>query len=67
MAAAVAPSTSRNNAPGDDHLNENGRFASYGTVLEVHDAVHLQDGTSILTTVGLRRFRVLARDEKVGF
>lgn len=40
-------------------------FASYGTLLEVRDAVHLRDGRSILTTVGVRRFRVLSRDEKV--
>lgn len=41
------------------------RFATYGTLLEVRDAVHLQDGRSILTTVGLRRFRVVTRGEKV--
>lgn len=41
------------------------RFATYGTLLEVRDAVHLQDGRSILTTVGLRRFRVVNRGEKV--
>lgn len=42
-------------------------FAPYGTLLEVRDAVHLRDGRSILTTVGIRRFRVLSRGEKDGY
>lgn len=46
--------------------NENdSSFASYGTILEVKDAVHLHDGRSILTTVGVRRFKILEKGEQV--
>lgn len=41
------------------------KFVPFGTILEVRDAVHLRDGRSILTTVGLRRFRVIDRGERV--
>lgn len=41
------------------------KFASYGTVLEIRDAVSMEDGRFILTTVGVRRFRVLNRGEEV--
>lgn len=41
------------------------KFALYGTLLEIRDCVNLQDGTSILTTIGLRRFKVLSRGEQV--
>lgn len=51
---------------GTNHSSSSGeRFAPFGTLLEVRDAVHLRDGRSILTTVGLRRFRVIDRGEKV--
>ncbi|XP_008199510.3 LON peptidase N-terminal domain and RING finger protein 2 [Tribolium castaneum] len=43
------------------------KFVSYGTVLEVKDAVSLEDGSFILTTVGVRRFRVLSRGEQDGY
>ncbi|RZB39937.1 LON peptidase N-terminal domain and RING finger protein 2, partial [Asbolus verrucosus] len=43
------------------------KFVSYGTVLEVKDAVHLEDGSFILTTVGVRRFKVIARGEQDGY
>ncbi|XP_017783578.1 PREDICTED: LON peptidase N-terminal domain and RING finger protein 3 [Nicrophorus vespilloides] len=43
------------------------KFAPFGTVLEVRDAVHMRDGTSILTTVGVRRFRVLEKGELDGY
>ncbi|XP_022917918.1 LON peptidase N-terminal domain and RING finger protein 1 [Onthophagus taurus] len=46
---------------------ENDLFASFGTILEVKDAVHLHDGRSILTTVGVRRFKVLDKGEKDGY
>lgn len=42
-------------------------FASYGTLLEVKDAVHLHDGRSILTTVGVSRFKVLQKGEQDGY
>ncbi|XP_072931080.1 uncharacterized protein [Epargyreus clarus] len=37
-------------------------YSDYGTVLEVCDCVHLEDGRSILSTVGVSRFRVIERD-----
>ncbi|CAH1989069.1 unnamed protein product [Acanthoscelides obtectus] len=43
------------------------RFAQVGTVLEIKDAISLQDGRFILTTVGMRRFKVLARSEQDGY
>ncbi|XP_049819116.1 LON peptidase N-terminal domain and RING finger protein 3 isoform X2 [Aethina tumida] len=42
-------------------------FSSYGTVLKIKDAVTLNDGRFILTTVGLRRFKVLSRSEQDGY
>lgn len=56
---AMAAGVTASNHSGDT------RFAPFGTLLEVRDAVHLRDGRSILTTVGLRRFRVIDRGEKV--
>ncbi|CAG9855662.1 unnamed protein product [Phyllotreta striolata] len=43
------------------------KFVQYGTVLEVKDAVNLEDGRFILTTVGVRRFKVISRSEKDGY
>ncbi|CAG9816101.1 unnamed protein product [Phaedon cochleariae] len=43
------------------------KFVQYGTVLEVKDAVNLEDGRYILTTVGVRRFKVISRDEQDGY
>ncbi|XP_063910969.1 LON peptidase N-terminal domain and RING finger protein 1 [Zophobas morio] len=43
------------------------KFVSYGTVLEVKDAVSLEDGSFILTTVGVRRFKVLTKGEQDGY
>ncbi|KAF5278980.1 hypothetical protein FQA39_LY05658 [Lamprigera yunnana] len=43
------------------------KFALYGTMLEICDCVCLQGGTSILTTIGLRRFKVLSRGEQDGY
>jgi Lon protease-like protein len=42
------------------------KFVSYGTILEVKDAVSLEDGSFILTTAGVRRFKVVSRGEQVG-
>lgn len=41
------------------------KFATYGTILEVKDAVLLQDGQFILTTLGVSRFKVLNKSEQV--
>ncbi|KAM3968411.1 uncharacterized protein ACR2FA_000607 [Aphomia sociella] len=35
---------------------------SYGTVLEVRDCIQLQDGSYILSTVGVSRFKIIERD-----
>ncbi|XP_017886533.1 LON peptidase N-terminal domain and RING finger protein 3 [Ceratina calcarata] len=43
------------------------RYAEYGTMLEIRDRVLLQDGCSILSTVGGRRFRVLSGGERDGY
>ncbi|EEB16543.1 conserved hypothetical protein [Pediculus humanus corporis] len=49
--------------------SENGsrRFADFGTILEIKDWVLMSNGCSILSTVGVRRFRTLSRDERDGY
>ncbi|CAG9781871.1 unnamed protein product [Diatraea saccharalis] len=44
----------------------NKNYSDYGTVLEVCDCVHLEDGRSFLSTVGVSRFRVIERDVRDG-
>ncbi|XP_050311676.1 LON peptidase N-terminal domain and RING finger protein 1-like [Anthonomus grandis grandis] len=48
-----------------DHCT--GKFMPYGTILEVRDAVTLEDGRIILSAQGIRRFKVLSRSEKDGY
>ncbi|KAJ8983463.1 hypothetical protein NQ317_014921 [Molorchus minor] len=43
------------------------RFVFCGTILEVKDAINLEDGRFILTTIGVRRFRVIDRGEQDGY
>lgn len=43
------------------------RYADYGTILEIKDWVLMSDGCSILSTVGVRRFRTLSRSERDGY
>ncbi|KAK3921106.1 LON peptidase N-terminal domain and RING finger protein 2, partial [Frankliniella fusca] len=43
------------------------RYAEYGTLLEICDLVRMCDGSSILSTLGSRRFRVLQRGERDGY
>ncbi|XP_072400012.1 LON peptidase N-terminal domain and RING finger protein 3 [Diabrotica undecimpunctata] len=43
------------------------KFVQYGTILEVKDAVNLEDGRFILTTIGVRRFKVVSRNEQDGY
>lgn len=43
------------------------RYSDFGTMLDIRDCVMLGDGCSILSTVGCRRFRVVARKEKDGY
>ncbi|XP_014283449.1 LON peptidase N-terminal domain and RING finger protein 2 [Halyomorpha halys] len=43
------------------------RYAEYGTILEIKDWVLLNDGCSILSCVGVRRFRVISRSERDGY
>lgn len=38
----------------------------YEQVLEVCDCVHLEDGRSILSTIGVSRFKVIERDVRDG-
>lgn len=66
LARRCLQSTSRRFAMVSKVENEN-TYASYGTILEVKDAVHLHDGRSILTTVGIRRFKIIERGEQVRF
>ncbi|XP_018570108.1 LON peptidase N-terminal domain and RING finger protein 2 isoform X2 [Anoplophora glabripennis] len=43
------------------------KFVQFGTILEVKDAVNLGDGRYILTTVGVKRFKVISRNEQDGY
>ncbi|CAB0028975.1 unnamed protein product [Trichogramma brassicae] len=43
------------------------RYAEFGTMLEIKDRVLLKDGCSILSTVGMKRFRVLRGGERDGY
>lgn len=43
------------------------RYSDFGTMLDIRDCVLLRDGCSILSTVGCRRFRVIARKDKDGY
>ncbi|XP_037299730.1 uncharacterized protein LOC115448551 isoform X2 [Manduca sexta] len=41
-------------------------YSNYGTILKVCDCVYLEDGRSILSTVGMSRFRVIEREVRDG-
>ncbi|CAH1647755.1 unnamed protein product [Spodoptera littoralis] len=41
-------------------------YNDYGTILEVRDCVHFEDGRSILSTIGLTRFKVIERGVRDG-
>uniref|UniRef100_A0A8D8W0Z4 LON peptidase N-terminal domain and RING finger protein 3 n=1 Tax=Cacopsylla melanoneura TaxID=428564 RepID=A0A8D8W0Z4_9HEMI len=43
------------------------KFSEFGTILEIKDWVLKSDGCSILSTVGLQRFRVQSRNERDGY
>ncbi|ALC43392.1 CG32369, partial [Drosophila busckii] len=43
------------------------RYYDYGTMLDIRDCVLLGDGCSILSTIGCKRFKILARSEKDGY
>ncbi|KAK9500002.1 hypothetical protein O3M35_002919 [Rhynocoris fuscipes] len=43
------------------------RYAEYGTILEIKDWVLLNDGCSILSNIGVRRFQVISRGERDGY
>jgi Lon protease-like protein len=43
------------------------KYADYGTILDIRDCVQLNDGCSILSTLGTKRFRVIKRSEKDGY
>lgn len=42
-------------------VDKDKKYADYGTILEVRDCVHFEDGRSILSTIGLSRFKVIER------
>lgn len=44
-----------------------GKFVQFGTILEVKDAVSLEDGRFILTTVGVKRYKVITKGEQASF
>jgi len=46
---------------------EDGKFADYGTMLEICDLKFFDDGRSVVDTVGGRRFRVLDRGMRDGY
>ncbi|XP_060652736.1 uncharacterized protein LOC132789022 [Drosophila nasuta] len=43
------------------------RYYDIGTILDIRDCVLLGDGCSILSTIGCKRFKILARSEKDGY
>ncbi|XP_023031885.1 uncharacterized protein LOC6643180 [Drosophila willistoni] len=43
------------------------RYYDVGTILDIRDCVLLGDGCSILSTIGCKRFKILARSEKDGY
>ncbi|KAL1517172.1 hypothetical protein ABEB36_000971 [Hypothenemus hampei] len=43
------------------------KFSQFGTVLEVRDALMLEDGRIVLSTIGRKRFKVINTDEKDGY
>ncbi|KAL4113552.1 hypothetical protein QTP88_017161 [Uroleucon formosanum] len=43
------------------------KFAEFGTVLEIKDRIMMGNGCSILSTIGMRRFKVLVRKEHDGY
>ncbi|XP_021206017.1 uncharacterized protein LOC101735755 isoform X2 [Bombyx mori] len=45
----------------------NGGGSEYGTILQVCDCIHMEDGRSILSTVGVSRFRVLETGVRDGY
>ena len=44
-----------------------GKFADYGTMLEICDLKFFEDGRSVVDTVGGRRFRVLSKGMRDGY
>ncbi|XP_065337327.1 LON peptidase N-terminal domain and RING finger protein 3 isoform X1 [Cloeon dipterum] len=49
------------------YLETEGRYADFGTLLEIRDALSFNTGCSIVTCVGISRFKVLSRGEKDGY
>lgn len=47
--------------------NGKSRYYDVGTILDIRDCVLLGDGCSILSTIGCKRFKILARSEKDGY
>ncbi|XP_044732877.1 LON peptidase N-terminal domain and RING finger protein 3 [Chrysoperla carnea] len=67
LARRCLQSQNRRFAMAAPSVNPNEPFAKYGTMLEIKDAVRLQDGCTILTTIGVKRFRLIESGEKDGY
>ncbi|XP_059469397.1 LON peptidase N-terminal domain and RING finger protein 3 [Neocloeon triangulifer] len=49
------------------YLESEGRYADFGTMLEIRDTLSFNNGCSIVTSIGVSRFKVLSRGEKDGY
>lgn len=49
------------------HHSGKPRYYDYGCTLDIRDCVLLGDGCTILSTIGCKRFKILARGEKDGY
>lgn len=47
--------------------HKSGGYSDFGTILDIKDCVLLGNGCSILSTIGLKRFKVIERNEKDGY
>ncbi|XP_053624273.1 LON peptidase N-terminal domain and RING finger protein 1 isoform X2 [Plodia interpunctella] len=46
---------------------ESGEVSDFGTILEVHNCILLPDGCAVISTIGISRFKVIARDTYDGW
>lgn len=51
----------------DNNSSGPNRYVEVGTILEIKDCLLMGDGCSILSTVGIKRFRVRSRGERDGY
>lgn len=48
-------------------LSEDSSFPTIGTILKIKEVAYLQDGRSLINTMGTRRFKLLSHDMKDGY